>query len=154
MNSYTSYIVMIILVIWLTAREKAVRPSRMWIVPILWTYMVISGIRWQSIDAAQLAMFAVCLLLGLATGVFRGKMEKMRSGSNGQITVQGSIASIALFVFVLGLRMLAEYWGQTHSFFNIANALLFIPLGSVCARSYVIYQRYQAMSSPSRGRSM
>ncbi|GIO63880.1 MULTISPECIES: CcdC protein domain-containing protein [Paenibacillus] len=145
MDQYSTYIIIILLVIWLTARERTFRPSSMWIVPLLWGGMALSSIPWASVGPVEVVLFAVFAAAGLATGIIRGKMEKMRMGMDGQVTVQGSIASILLFLAVLALRVLAQSWGQSHAFYHIANALMFMPLGSICARRYVIYRRYQAM---------
>ncbi|MDR0268815.1 CcdC protein domain-containing protein [Paenibacillus sp.] len=145
MNNYASYIIIFILILWLSAREKTVKPGTMWIMPLLWAYIILPAIQWQTAGFATFALFALCLILGLALGVIRGKLEKMRVRQDGSISVQGSFISILIFVGVLALRLAAEYWGKTHALVSFANALLFIPLGSVCARRYIIYQRYQAL---------
>jgi hypothetical protein len=126
-------------------REKTVKPKTMWIMPILWAYMIVPAIHWETAGFGTIALFAIGLILGLALGVIRGKLEKMRVRQDGSISIQGSLISILIFVGMLVLRLAAEYWGKTHALVSFANALLFIPLGSLCARRYIIYQRYQAM---------
>ncbi|MWV44187.1 DUF1453 family protein [Paenibacillus sp. HJL G12] len=145
MNNYTSYIIIIVLVLWMSGRERTVKPATMWIMPVLWASMVFPAVQWHTIDPASIGLYAVCAVVGLALGVVRGKLEKMRIRQDGSVSVQGSMVSILIFIAVLVLRMIAEHWGQTHSLVSLANALLFIPLGSICARRFIIYQRYQAL---------
>ncbi|WMT39965.1 DUF1453 family protein [Paenibacillus sp. D2_2] len=145
MDNYTSYIVIFLLILWLSVREKTVKPKTMWIMPALWAYIILPSIQWQNVGFTTLALFALCLIIGLALGVIRGKLEKMRFRQDGKISIQGSLFSILIFVSVLVLRLTLEYWGKTHALVSFANALLFISLGSVSARRYIIYQRYQAM---------
>jgi hypothetical protein len=145
MENYASYIVIFILVLWLSAREKTVKPKTMWIMPVLWAYIILPAIQWQSVDFATIALFVLCLFIGLALGVIRGKLEKMRFRQDGSISVQWSIISILIFVIVLAIRLAAEYWGKTHALVSFANALLFMPLGSIISRRIIIYQRYLTM---------
>lgn len=145
MNNYTSYIIIIALILLMSMREKTVKPGTMWIMPVLWVWMVLPSIKWQMIGAASVGIFALCAAAGLALGVIRGKLEKMRVRQDGSISVQGSMVSMLIFITVLVLKLFAEHWGQTHSLVSVANGLLFVSLGSVCARRFIIYQRYQAL---------
>ncbi|GIO31527.1 MULTISPECIES: CcdC protein domain-containing protein [Paenibacillus] len=147
MTNSSNYIIIIVLVLLLSARKRTVKPVSMWIIPALWAFMVLPAIQWQSVGVLEAGMFALCVVVGLALGVIRGKLEKMRVREDGSIVTQGSMVSMLIFVAVLALRLFAEHWGQTHSFVSFANALMFIPLGTICARRIVIYRRYQAMLS-------
>lgn len=146
MNQYGSYLIILALIVWMSAREKTVSPGRLWIVPVLMVLAMVPALNLASITVSKGFLYILCLVAGLVIGVWRGKLEKMRIHPvSGQITSQSSVLSMIIFIIVLGLRLLAERWGQGHAMVSAANALLLIPIGSVCARRWIIYLRYQEM---------
>lgn len=150
MDNYTGLFVIFGLILWITLREKTLKPKTLWIMPVLWAYMILPSIRWQTVDLITIVLSGLCLILGLALGIVRGKLEKMRVRRDGSISIQGSLLSVLILIGVLALRLAANHWGETHTLANLANALLFIPLGSICARRYTIYKRSQGMLSRNR----
>jgi hypothetical protein len=128
-------------------REKQIRPSRMWITPVLLILLTVSNIL-HSVNLTLLSfiMYFICLTIGLGLGVWRGKLEKIRVNSGtGMVTSQSSIVGIILFMGIILLRLIGSYWGKEYGVIALTNALIFIPLGSICARRYIIYLRYKQL---------
>ncbi|GGG54289.1 CcdC protein domain-containing protein [Paenibacillus radicis (ex Gao et al. 2016)] len=144
----TSYIVILIIVVVLSLREREIRPSRLWIMPVIFTYMAFSNVKHLDLSFGSLLLYLLCLIIGLALGAWRGILQKVRvNPTTGKITSQGSIAGIIIFIAVLLVRVFAEYWGAHHSFLSFSTALLFVPLGSVIARRYFVYQKYRQLAA-------
>ncbi|MFF2090588.1 hypothetical protein [Paenibacillus sp. NPDC058174] len=142
----TSYIIILIVVVILSLREREIRPSRLWIMPVIFTYLAFSNVTHLDLSFGSLLLYLLCLVIGLALGAWRGMLQKVRvNPSTGKITSQGSIAGVAVFIAVLLVKVFAEYWGAHHSFLSFSTALLFVPLGSVIARRYFIYQKYRQL---------
>ncbi|MBW7458231.1 CcdC protein domain-containing protein [Paenibacillus sepulcri] len=152
MSSSAIYLIIIVIIILRLGREREVQPSRMWITPVLYAFVIASGMV-QSFQpkASTFLLYLLCLIIGLALGIWRGRVEIVRvNPATGKITSQSTAAGIALFVGAMVLRLLVEYWGKGHALVLLSNALLLIPLGSVCARRYIIYSRYRQMVSQHR----
>ncbi|CRK82003.1 DUF1453 family protein [Neobacillus massiliamazoniensis] len=141
------YLIIIIIISLLMLREKQIRPSRMWITPVLLILLTVSNIL-HSVNLTLLSfiMYFICLTIGLGLGVWRGKLEKIRVNSGtGMVTSQSSIVGIILFMGIILLRLIGGYWGKEYGVIALTNALIFIPLGSICARRYIIYLRYKQL---------
>lgn len=91
------YVLVIIIVALMGLREKKeLKPSRMWIQPILFIYLTFSGIKFN-LTVGSILLYVVCLVLGLAIGFIRGKLQKIRiNPDSGKITTKGSILWIII----------------------------------------------------------
>ncbi|MFD3449485.1 hypothetical protein ACFDTO_33440 [Microbacteriaceae bacterium 4G12] len=143
----TNYLIILVIIILLMLREKQIRPSRMWITPVLLIWLAVSN----TFNSFQLTfmyfiLYFICLAIGLGIGVWRGQLEKIRvNPKTGIVTSQSSAAGVILFIGILFLRLLAGYLGKEYAVISLTNALMLLPLGSVCARRYIIYQRYKQL---------
>ncbi|WP_170970844.1 DUF1453 family protein [Paenibacillus terrae] len=141
-----SYVIILVIVVFLMLKEKEIRPSRLWITPALFAYLTFSSMTGNTLTAGSFFLYSICLLVGLAIGAWRGKLDKVRIHPvTGKATSQGSIAGVILFIVVMLLRVLAGSRGAHHTFLSLSTALLFIPLGSVIARRYFIYLKYKQL---------
>ncbi|OAB25497.1 hypothetical protein PMSD_27475 [Paenibacillus macquariensis subsp. defensor] len=152
MSTISVYLIVLAIILLRIGREKEIQPSRMWITPVLFVWLAYSSISKSSnLTATSFLLFLICLVIGLGIGVWRGKADKVRMNpASGKITSQSTIVGIVLFMGVMLLRLLAGYWGKEHALVALSNALLFIPLGSICARRYVLYIRYQQIQGQRR----
>ncbi|WP_323653882.1 hypothetical protein [Lysinibacillus xylanilyticus] len=92
-------------------------------------------------------LYFICLTIGIGIGIWRGKLEKIRvNHERGVVTTQSSVAGVIVFLGIFLLRLLAAKWGKEHAVISLTNALMFIPLGSVCARRFIIYKRYKQLT--------
>jgi len=147
----SSYLIITVVVVLLTLREREIRPSRMWITPILFGYLIISSMTQIQLTAGGLLLDGICLLIGLAIGAWRGKLDTVRiNPATGKATSRGSVAGVAVFLIMMLLRMLVSNWGAHHALLSLSTAVLFIPLGSVIARRYFLYLKYKQLMLPGR----
>ncbi|MFE4710170.1 hypothetical protein ACFRAM_04760 [Paenibacillus sp. NPDC056722] len=145
--SMTNYVIVVILVVILNLREKEIRPSRLWITPVLFAYLMLSNVTTIDLTPGSLLIYLVCIVLGLALGAWRGKLQKVRvNPDTGKITSQGSVAGIVIFLAVMLIRHLAEYWGAHHAVVAISTGLLFVSLANVFARRYFVYLKYKQLA--------
>ncbi|GED71909.1 hypothetical protein BRE01_56110 [Brevibacillus reuszeri] len=142
----TSYLIIVVIVVLLSLREKEIRPSRLWITPLLFIYLAFSSMKQMDLSVGSLLLYLICLAVGLGVGAWRGKLEKVRLNSaTGKVTSQGSVAGVVLFLAVMLLRLLVGNWGAHHALVFLSTSLLFIPLGSVISRRYIIYLKYRQL---------
>lgn len=141
-----SYLGVFIVIVLIMLREKQVRPARMWVIPVLLMGIMFSTISSIKLTPLSIMMYISCLMVGLGIGVWKGKLEKIRMNhTRGIVTTQSSIAGIILFFGILLVRVLVGYWSREHALISLTNALMFIPLGSICSRRYIIYLRYKQL---------
>ncbi|MCL1694280.1 CcdC protein domain-containing protein [Lysinibacillus sp. BPa_S21] len=141
-----SYLGVFIVIVLIMLREKQVRPARMWVIPVLLMGVMVSTISSIKLTPLSIMMYISCLMVGLGIGVWKGKLEKIRMNhTRGIVTTQSSIAGIILFFGILLVRVLVGYWSREHALISLTNALMFIPLGSICSRRYIIYLRYKQL---------
>ncbi|MGD8189332.1 hypothetical protein ACQCN2_04945 [Brevibacillus ginsengisoli] len=142
----TSYFIITAIVILLMLREKEIRPSRLWITPALFVYLIFSSLTQIDLNGGNLLLYLISLVVGLVIGAWRGKLEKVQIHPvTGKATSKGSFAGVVIFLIVMLLRLLVSSWGAHHALLFLSTALLFIPLGSVIARRYVIYMKYKQL---------
>jgi predicted permease len=144
----SSYLVVLVFIILLMLREKQIRPTRMWITPILLFWLACTSILSSNqLTPISFILYFICLIIGIGIGVWRGKLEKIRvNHESGIVTSQSSVTGVIVFLGILLLRILAANWGKEHAVISLTNALMFIPLGSVFARRYIIYMRYKQLT--------
>ncbi|WP_193726514.1 CcdC protein domain-containing protein [Paenibacillus guangzhouensis] len=152
MNTLSIYLIVVVVILLSIGKEKAIQPSRMWITPALFAWLVYSSLsQTTNLTPLSFVLYIICLAVGLGIGVWRGSLDKVRyNPSTGKITSQSSIGGVIVFLAVMLLRLAVGYWGKEHALVSLSNALLFIPLGSVCARRYVIYMKYQRLQGQRR----
>ncbi|MEK8127622.1 hypothetical protein WMW72_06795 [Paenibacillus filicis] len=144
-----SSIIVFVLVIFMMLREKEIRPGRLWITPLLFTWFILQSVaQTGSLTPTGLLLDAVFLVVGLALGGWRGSIEQVRvNPASGKVTSKGSIASVILVIAVLLLRWAVSSLGAHYALVSVGTGMLFIVLGSMCARSYVIYTKYHQLQS-------
>ncbi|MEQ6356235.1 hypothetical protein ABNX05_16525 [Lysinibacillus sp. M3] len=141
-----SYLVVFIVIVLIMLKEKQVRPARLWVIPVLLIGVVFSTISSIKLTPLSMMMYISCLMVGLGIGVWKGKLEKIRKNhTRGIVTTKSSIAGIILFFGFLLVRILVGHWSREHALLSLTNALMFIPLGSICSRRYIIYLRYKQL---------
>ncbi|MCL1699103.1 CcdC protein domain-containing protein [Lysinibacillus sp. Bpr_S20] len=141
-----SYLGVLIVIVLIMLREKQVRPARMWVIPVLLMGVMVSTISSIKLTPLSIMMYISCLMVGLGIGVWKGKLEKIRMNhTRGIVTTQSSIAGIILFFGILLVRVLVGHWSREHALISLTNALMFIPLGSICSRRYIIFLRYKQL---------
>ncbi|KOS63496.1 DUF1453 family protein [Lysinibacillus agricola] len=142
----SSYLVVFIVIVLIMLREKQVRPARLWIIPVLLMGVMFSTISSIKLTPLSIVMYISCLIVGLSIGVWKGKLEKIRMNhTRGIVTTQSSIAGIILFFGILLVRLFVGHWSRELALLSLTNALMFIPLGSICSRRYIIYLRYKQL---------
>ncbi|MGE7946423.1 hypothetical protein [Lysinibacillus sp. NPDC093688] len=142
-----SYLVVFIVIVLIMLREKQVRPARLWVIPVLLMGVMFSTISSIKLTPLSMMMYISCLIVGLGIGVWKGKLEKIRMNhTRGAVTTKSSIAGIILFFGILLVRILVGHWSREHAWISLTNALMFIPLGSICSRRYIIYLRYKQLT--------
>lgn len=142
-----SYFIVLVIVVMRMMREREVRPSRMWITPALFILLTLqSMVQSPNLTPTSVLLDLLCLVVGLGIGLWRGKLEKVRLHPvSGKVTSQSSVVGIIIFMSVMLLRLLAGYLGEQYSLISFSTALLFIPLGSICMRSYCVYLKFQQL---------
>ncbi|MFC9419220.1 hypothetical protein ACIG6B_09195 [Bacillus mobilis] len=142
-----NYFIILAIVILLSLREKEIRPSRLWITPALFVYLIFSSMKQIDFSGGSFFLYLICLFFGLAIGAWRGRLEKVCINPvTRKVTSQGSVAGVVIFLVVMLLRLLVGSWGAQHALLSLSTALLFIPLGSVITRRYVIYLKYKQLA--------
>ncbi|MGG1517790.1 hypothetical protein ABE504_20410 [Paenibacillus oryzisoli] len=142
------YLLIMFVVCFRLAREKTIRPGTLWIVPALFVIMVLQITAQNgSVQLLHLALYAVSVVIGLAIGIWRGRMDKVRWNPDTRtVTSQSPISGIAIFVVIVLLRLaFVQLGGHDHRMILVGNVLLFISLGSVCGRRFLIYTRYKQL---------
>jgi hypothetical protein len=141
-----NYLIVVILMMLLALREKEIKASRLWILPAVFAYSILSGIGKAAITPVGILLCIVCLMIGLAAGAWRGQLMKVRiHPATGKITSKGSLASIVIFIVIMLIRQLAGMWGAHYSVLSLSTAILFIPLGNICASRYFLYLKVQRL---------
>lgn len=152
MTSTSTFVIVLVIVLMRMGKEKEIRPSRMWITPALFIWLTFTTIA-QTANLTWLSflLYGICLVLGIGLGMWRASLEKLRiHPGTGKITSQSSITGVIVFLAAVLLRLAVGYWGREHALVSLSNALVMIPLGSVCARRYFLYLRYQNMQGQRR----
>jgi membrane protein CcdC involved in cytochrome C biogenesis len=144
-----SYIIVFVLVIFMMLREREIQPKRLLITPLLVGYFMLQSLpQTGSWTLTGVLLDVLCLAVGLAIGGWRGSIEQVRMNPiSGKVTSKGSFASVILVIGVLLLRMAVSSLGAHYAWVSLSNAMLFVVLGSICARSYVIYTKYRQVQS-------
>jgi len=138
------------IVLLLSLREKEVKTSRLWILPAILAYWVLSSVIKTPLTVGNILLYIVFLLIGCGIGAWRVHLEQLRiHPTTGKMMSKGSLASSLLLIVVMVLRQLASQWDVHHAVVSLSSALLFLPLGSIAARRYFLYakvQRFQGKS--------
>lgn len=140
MTNMSVYLIILIIILLRLVREREVRPSRLWLTPALFLFLVFEGISQVHLTVMYIFVFLVCFILGAGLGMLRSKFEKVRiDPMSGKITSQSTKGGVLLFLIPIVLRLLAPYFEKEGTVILISNALLMISVGSICARRYCLY---------------
>ncbi|MCM3290350.1 DUF1453 family protein [Paenibacillus sp. MER 180] len=152
MTSASTFMIVLAIVLLRMGKEKELRPSRMWITPVLFIWVTFTTIsQTANLTWMSFLLYAICLVLGIGLGMWRASLEKLRVHPvTGRITSQSSIAGVIIFMAAMLLRLAIGYWGREHALVSLSNALVMIPLGSVCARRFFLFLRYRQLQGHGR----
>jgi hypothetical protein len=142
------YLLIMLVICFRLAREKTIRPATLWIVPALYTLMVLQNINQTGrVNLLHIFLYAISIVIGLAVGIWRGQMDKVRwNPATGTVTSQSPISGIAILVGIVLLRLaIDQFGGHDHHMIIVSNALLLISVGSVCGRRFLNYTRYKQL---------
>lgn len=139
-------------------RERRVRLARLFIVPVVFgivalTLIVAAGALAPHGLGALAGATVAGVVVGAAAGVGVARFTTVRSGGEpGIVYVRGSLATLAIWIAALALRMVARFNVGTHDAGNtaIANAALVVLLAT--AITIVRYRIYvEARVARARG---
>ncbi|OPA73393.1 hypothetical protein BVG16_29115 [Paenibacillus selenitireducens] len=143
----TSYVIIIAIILVLMLRERELKPSRMWITPVLFIWLACSSMS-QSPDLSPSGLLfdTVGLIVGIIIGYWRGTLDQVRIHPvTGKVTAKSSVIGVIIFIGIMLLRYFVGYWGAHHALISLSTAIMFIPLGSMCMRRYFLYRKYQKL---------
>lgn len=134
-------------------KERKVRISRMWLLPLFMFLISYAGIQNDLFDSASSAVIiGLAFVIGLALGGLRGAMIKMRiDQKQGALFVKGTPVSVVMWVALLALKGIADVGfsaaglkGETAGIAEgiITAALLALTLGATIATRIYYYWRY------------
>ncbi len=129
-------------------RARPVRVASLWIVPIIATLGIGSGLYFQphpTFYAAAYATFAVALALGIATGNLRARALKLRRcPDSGSVLAETSSLAFLLLVALMLLRM--SFRQMSGSFGAIAiDASMLFALGMIVTQRLTIWHRVRRL---------
>ncbi len=137
-------VIVAVIVLLLSLREKEVKTSRLWVLPAIIAYWVLSSVVNTPLTVGNILLYIVFLIIGCGIGAWRVNLEQLRiHPTTGKMMSKGSLASSVLLIAVMVLRQLASQWDVHHTVVSLSNALLFLPLGSIAARRYFLYAKVQ-----------
>ncbi|KOY12981.1 hypothetical protein [Paenibacillus xylanivorans] len=137
-------VIVAVIVLLLSLREKEVKTSRLWVFPAIIAYWVLSSVVNTPLMVGNILLYIVFLIIGCGIGAWRVHLEQLRiHPTTGKMMSKGSLASSLLLIAVMVLRQLASQWDVHHTVVSLSNALLFLPLGSIAARRYFLYAKVQ-----------
>lgn len=144
----TIQIVIIAMIILLlrTGKKREIRPVRLLIGPII----LLVGLSYSltqhiQITAMSLLVMTVFAIAGFAIGLWRGKLYKITyDHHSGRITAASSLYGTLFFIGIILLRMTLGSLIQDggHSLIIFANALTFLPIGSMIGLRFILLKRY------------
>ncbi|KEQ24670.1 DUF1453 family protein [Paenibacillus tyrfis] len=144
----TDGLILLVLLIWIALRQLRERPVKiatLWIVPALMVYVSLRliGQDFTLTPYAPLVMTAGAAV-GAVVGIARGALTKFRiHAATGEVVMKGSVAGIAIWFVLLGVRWMSRHFGDGAEL--ISGALLMVGLGSVVFRRLWIYRAYRKL---------
>lgn len=131
-------------------RERTVRPWKLLFFPILLLWGVSSSVQPGYFSSTQhIIISGILLIIGSGIGYAIGKMVTVRiDEESGNITSRGSLGSVILIIAVLLLRMSLRIWlpGDNEWFSTIVHSMLFVPLGTIAARNFMLFKEYSRLT--------
>jgi hypothetical protein len=137
-------VIVAVIVLLLSLREKEVKTSRLWLLPAILAFWVLSSIAQTPLTVGNILLYIIFLIIGCGLGAWRVHLEQLRiHPTTGKMMSKGSLASSLLLIVVMMLRQLASQWDMHHAVVSLSSALLFLPLGSIAARRFFLYAKVQ-----------
>ncbi|XRL90240.1 DUF1453 domain-containing protein [Bacillus subtilis] len=140
--------IVLILIILSMYRERAVRPGKLLIIPLLLLWGVSAS--FQPAYFHSVLHVAISGILLLACGFGIGKMVNVRiHPETGKVTSRGSLGSVILILVILSLRIAARTWlpESNEMFIAIIHSMFFVPLGTITARNIMLYKAYKQLTA-------
>ncbi|QRY39365.1 DUF1453 domain-containing protein [Bacillus sp. PDNC022] len=145
----TIQIVIIIIMLLRTGKEKEIRPVRFLIGPlILLGFLSYSITQHIEITAISLLVMTLFALVGFAIGLWRGKLYKVTFDQHsGRIYAASSLYGTLFFIGIILIRMTVGSIVQDggHSLIIFANGLTFLPIGSMIGLRFILLKRYMGI---------
>ncbi|MEC0092307.1 hypothetical protein [Paenibacillus macquariensis] len=140
-----NYLMIMIISVFMLARERVIRPKTMWITPALLVFAIGMGIASTfTVTILNITILLICTIAGFILGIWRGKIEQVRiHPTHGKVTSKTPLFGIILFLVLILLRAVIGHWGETHNLVSLGNDMLMIPLVSVCLRRYYVYLKFK-----------
>ncbi|MCM3134146.1 hypothetical protein M3629_15240 [Paenibacillus polysaccharolyticus] len=145
-----------LIIVLLSMREKEVKLDRMWMLPVIVAVAIFFNISQVPLTGLTLLFYMLFLVIGCGIGLWRAWMERLRVDAlTGKVMSKGSMGTAIVLIII----MLVKHYISTldvhhistldvhHSVVALSSALLFIPLGSIAARRFIIYYRVRHMQA-------
>jgi membrane protein CcdC involved in cytochrome C biogenesis len=153
MSKGTIEILVVLLLIASQLREREVKVTRLWIVPVLLFYVMIETIlNTGPLTFVQVLGMLMTFCIGCGIGWVRGKLMNFRINPHtGVVLSSGSIVGLLFWLGILALKLgirTLENGTPAHGSVNIITDLfLTMGLGSIVTRRLFIYQKYKQLKS-------
>lgn len=134
------------IILLLSMREKEVKLDRMWVMPVIVAVAIFFSISKVMLTGWTLLLYIVFLAVGCGIGIWRAWMERLRVDSaTGKVMSKGSMGAALVLIVIMLLKHYISTLDVHHSVVALSSALLFMPLGSIAARRFIIYYRVRHM---------
>ena len=136
-------------------RPRPVQMARMWIAPMMITALTVLILSQQGPPSGLgLAIYLVCLILGVALGWWRGRSTLMTADPlTGARMIQSSPLGLGLLAAIFALRYGARSYAMTHSnqlhlsIVELTDAFLLLAVGLVCAQRLELWLRARRLTA-------
>jgi hypothetical protein len=142
------------------SRSRPVRPGRMWIVPALGIFALVTNLsRGSAPDGTALAVFIAAIAAGAAVGWLRAShTQLLHDPATGEVTSKPTLAGALLIVGFVVLRMVLDTLSgqlpgmasgavRTNDVLHFADAGLIFSLAMTIVRQFVIWRRAAALTT-------
>lgn len=160
LGPYLLIAAMLVLMLVRANRTQRVRPGRMWIVPALGIFALVTNLsRGSSPNGVALAIFVAAMAAGAAVGWFRALHTQLAiDPATGEVTSKPTLVGSLLIVGFVVLRMVldtlsgqlpgtASDAARSSDVLHLADAGLIFSLAMLIVRRFVIWRRAAAMSA-------
>lgn len=137
-----------LIIVLLSMREKEVKLDRMWLLPVIVALAIFFNISKVPLTGLTLLFYIVFLVIGCGIGLWRAWMERLRVDAvTGKVMSKGSMGTALVLIVIMLVKHYISTQDVHHSVVALSSALLFIPLGSIAARRFIIYYRVRRMQA-------
>jgi len=159
LGPYLLIAAMLVLMLIRANRTQRVRPGRMWIVPALGIFALVTNLpRSPAPNGLALAIFVAAMAAGAAVGWFRALHTQLAIDSaTGEVTSKPTLVGSLLIVGFVVLRMVLDMLSgqlpgisetvRPDDVLHLADAGLIFSLAMLIVRRFVIWRRAAAMTA-------